>query len=283
MEDQPKPLWIPIIGYLIMAGGLSSFGSMMVSFVTDSTQIDLGFLFIWAGVGFIQHHRGSAKFIAGCSILLSLIGLCFVVAAIFFPKGIEGPNFFGDAAYGVRASAAIIGLVIAALPAWLAKTIHRNKDLFTNTEATFNPKDLNRSHIPPIATIVVLVILLSLTEYTMHRQEKLVGEIEFYEVLVHPTDAETGEVMTTNVSHSHEILDNGGYTRSSWTQSGSEGLTLSYVSTPPLKVIIKLSREGYEDVDHEIEILDSQTVAVEMERKAKTSEAESDPDEPSDP
>lgn len=268
ISEQAKPLWIPIVGYLIIALALGSLGSMVVSWFSDDPSIDLGFLFIWAGAGFIQRHRTCAKIIAGFSILLAIVALIILLAILI--GGVDptySVHFFGSETL-LKLTAIIISLVILGLSIWLPVTIHRNKQLFTNNKASFHIKSISRNAIPPVVTIVILSVLLAYSEYTIMRHQQTMENIEQFEIEVHPIDAETGEIMKNNVGHSTSVIHNGGYSRMHSTRSSTDGITLNYMSTPPLKAVIHLTREGYEDTDYEFETTESTTVEIKMKREA---------------
>jgi hypothetical protein len=245
-----KPIWIPLVGYLVCASGLHSLGMMVASWTMQYPAWNLGVIGIWMGAGMVQYHWRSARtFAAVCFLMALFIGLLARLTGADFTlrntvglMGVE--KMLPYSVNKVAVAAIFFGLL------FLGGLILSAKPHFNNRNAKFHPRDIPRHSVPVAALLVLLATSSTLGEYRWIREEQLLQNIQAWTVHVQAFDAETGEDITALTSFGAEALPNGGICRRQQLGRMLIGETwrVGYSATPPLRGAVNLFAEGYQSV-----------------------------------
>lgn len=246
-DAQSRPLWIPILGYIVLSSGMVSLAEMVGNWFSHGEGGDLGFLGIWIGVGLIQYHWGSAKVFSGMLIFIGIFTLIFTGLALDHPNEIEGTNWFPGWTYGMLATTLLVGLICVSLTAVTATCVLRAKRHFSNEEAHFSPRDIPLRQVPVAVALTLLAAGYGIARFQWNEREDLIQHIDHFEFLVYPIDAETGELLVGATSFSLGECESPGMARFLSMTSVTGGMSYEYLATPPLTVNLTLKRDGYEE------------------------------------
>lgn len=279
MTNATKPLWIPILGYLVVVGSLLSLILMIASWMTGSPHVDLGFIGLWLGAGIIQYHWRSARIMAVLCLLGASLSLIFLFFVATGNPDLVSPDFFPQHPSGVRITAGLLGFISLTVLVSITTMIFRARRYFDNHTPKFHPRDIPRESIPPLMGCIVLVLLIpvGIQLSSTTKNEAFLEQIRTFELLFTPVDQETGESLHFDTSYRATVIRGPGVGRVYGMGGASGGSSrISLIGTVPLRGELNLSREGYEPVSREFQFTQGgrKTITVPMTKLPSASEPE---------
>ena len=261
-----KPLWIPIVGYLVLISGLSSLSDIIVSLIFGDIHVDIGVLFIWLGAGMVQYHRRSLRIFAAMSVIFSVIIIMISVAIVtslndsyfmFMGMSFEPMSFVFIVGYSFLM---LLAIFLLAVPFFV-----RRCESYLIENALFHFREIPRSAIPSLVCIVLLSAMLGIADFTVRSlnqdaedREQQMSQLDYFKIDIKLKDEVTGDrIYYAGYSIDVVPLADGMAYSDGLQMSGEAGTTFRCFGVPPFKVMIFVSSEGYQSKRHQVLISDT--------------------------